>query len=246
MFYIESTNVIGIDFGMRMLKVFFHYTYIIIKYVLWMSLALFLFAWGSGLYGCANQSVHDQQQAKIAADKEDARDYIVDTSMTALSSVLNAMDKQYLAQVKQNTKAPAFTIEDPHYGIVTTVYHTPTDPSLAIMMMGVSKSMIIREFRPIFETITAELQTNLKHQVTIEEVLLSVANNLPLLASIGGMMQLGESGIKAAGDTITANLSGGASLAKDGGVSSGVYNAPIDMSDNSDNSDRPIIHKTEE
>lgn len=182
-----------------------------------------------GLTGCADQAVHDQQQANIAEYKEDGRDWVVDTAMTALTTVLSAMDDQYLTLIKKREATPAFTVQGA-MGDLITVYSQPTDPSMAIMMMGVSKAMIIREFKPIFVTITEELQTNLEHQITAEEVLLKVAGDLPLLTSIGGMAHLSVKAVEAAGDTIIANLLEGSAFGKDGATANGVYKPWTDNS----------------
>ncbi|CAK8711102.1 hypothetical protein KKHLCK_00100 [Candidatus Electrothrix laxa] len=165
-----------------------------------------------------------QQSIKSEAD---ARSIAFTTAFRAVQELCKVFDQAVVTQASK--KVPIVTKEgvDINGNAQTdTIYLPAQDIGVSILLAGVAKSMIIREVHPLIKEITREMTNKLERPVTVEEVLLKVADETGLIAVIGGMYGLGKAGIENAGTALS-------NITLENGSSIGIENAGATVGANS-------------
>lgn len=170
------------------------------------------------LSGCS-RSYKDYAAAHHRAVKveAEARSLAFTTAFQAVKDLCKVFDE--VAAARKEPKFPIMTregIDIEGNPVIDTVYFPPQDTGIALLLAGVAKSMVLREIYPMIKEITSEMTNKLERPVTVEEVLLRVADEAGLLAVIGGMYGLGKEGIRSAGAGLNnVSVSSGAALGVD-------------------------------
>lgn len=203
-----------------------------LKLVLFLLLSIVFF-------GCSHKSYKEYAEAHHQSTKEKAqsRAMIFTTAFQAVNEICKVFD-QAVATQSTREKTPIMTREGTDLDgnpVTDTVYLAPQDPGISILLAGVAKSMILREIYPIIKEITHEMTNKLERPVTVEEVMLKVADEAGLIAVIGGMYGLGREGIKHAGAALN-------NVSSDNGAAIGVSNAGAAVGANSPLTDNHVIN----
>ena len=143
------------------------------------------------------------------------------------------------ASKTQRKSTPLFekTYVDANGQTVTeTVYNTTGE--VFAFMTEYRKPDIIRELVPMIQSIYTQQQLEMDAPVTSGAVAMAFVKQIPFMATVGGMYALGAAGLDAAGDTISATVTGGSSFANNGGTASsdlGITNSGEGSSTSMDN-----------
>jgi hypothetical protein len=138
--------------------------------------------------------------------------------MKTLEILMSGFDKAATAEQKGS---PLFEKEyvDANGQVVKETIYSNTGEVFAFMT-EYRRPEIIRELVPMIEHIYKQQQLEMEAPVTSGEVALAFVNQIPFMATVGGMYALGAAGLDAAGDNISATVSNGSSFANNGGTAS--------------------------
>jgi ribosomal protein RSM22 (predicted rRNA methylase) len=167
------------------------------------------------LSGCSRHSYKEYARAHHMATKAEAeaKAQMFSTAFQAVQELCKVFDQ---AAIKKEQKSPIMTreiIDVEGNPVIDTVFFPPQDTGTTLLLAGVAKSMVLREIYPLIKEITHEMTNKLERPVTVEEVMLKVADETGLIAVIGGMYGLGKQGIKNAGAALNnVGVDNGAAL----------------------------------
>jgi len=167
------------------------------------------------LSACSRHSYKEYARAHHIATKAEAeaKAQMFSTAFQAVQELCKVFDQ---ATIMKEQKSPIMTREEIDVEgnpVIDTVYFPPQDTGTTLLLAGIAKSMVLREIYPLVKEITREMTNKLERPVTVEEVMLKVADETGLIAVIGGMYGLGKQGIKNAGAALNnVGVDNGAAL----------------------------------
>ena len=181
------------------------------------------------LTGCSYGSYSHYTDAIKANTVEVAK-----TRQAILTDVLDRIFNECQKQVQAQTPAkPMITIEsmnDEGKLITTTVFHPEPDRSMVEFLNRVGQSMLMRETVPLIEAVMDDLAQKVEVPITTETVLLEIAENTGILATVAGMYGLGAEAVRSAKSNIIASASNGGSIST-GGAAQGVQHTSTQLTD---------------
>jgi len=209
------------------------------------------------LSGCAEEYRSNMQARKEIAWAESTNQRLATSEvMGVISKILNPIEKE---SKKQSEEKSIIKLET--RGVKSSV---SSDSAYALGLMAQvmgkmvawqgraeimrARAEAIRYLTPIIEAIYSQHMQDFGTPMSTNQLLSKLFDQIPFVATVGGMYGLGVSGIQNAGDSIAATLSGDGNtfnykgsqtVAKDGGIIGGENEQRFeqDKSDNSDHSD---------
>lgn len=187
--------------------------------------------------GKSNFQTHSDNVAKKSLYHDTARKEAVKYGFQALEKVMGFYEAQLKNDQKVNSDKTLFkyTAYDSKHNIVG-IYEVAdvTSGYVSIvnnMTIANSRERVIREFAPIFQSITKDLVDSGNAPKSWIDVASEFVKHVPLMASMGAMYGLSVAAIDKAGANITNNLSDNASATNTVGNGNKVANGGSTLTD---------------